>query len=507
MSTEIENPATDTPAHDSAIALRALLDAQRSDFLAAGAPSAALRRNRIDRLTLLLTESADEFATTLNADFGNRPYAVNLLSEVAGILPDLTSTRRQLESWMRPDRVRSGTLMGMPTVVDKKPLGVVGVIGPWNFPIGLVAQPAASAFAAGNRVMIKFSEATPRTAELFAAKVAQFFDPTELTVVIGGPEVGAAFSALPFDHLFFTGSPGVGALVAATAGRNLVPVTLELGGKNPAVIAKDANVTAMAARVMAARVANGGQICLCPDYAFVPRERVDEFVKAAIDHGRLAASGDGESGLVSIVDEKNFDRVTALIDDARSHGATVLDSGTPLDRTKRRIPPTVVLGVTDDMRLAHEEVFGPVLAVHCYDDIAEVCAYVAARPSPLAAYWYGPVGGDFDQYREGTLSGGLSVDDFALHCAVMAAPFGGVGRSGSGAYHGKTGFDAFTHHRTVTRSRLPFSFAKLITPPYSSAMTRGLKGYLAWERRSAARRLRVKNERRRVALERRMNDA
>ena len=201
-----------------------------------------MRRDRIDRLILLLTENADEFSAALNADFGNRPHAVNLLSEVAGILPDLTATRRHLESWMRPQRIRSATLIGMPTVVEKTPLGVVGVIGPWNFPIRLVVQPAASAFAAGNRVMIKFSEVTSRTAELFAAKVATYFDPTELTVVTGGAEVGAAFSALPFDHLFFTGSPKVGALVAAAAAKNLVPVTLELGGKNPAVIAPDADV-------------------------------------------------------------------------------------------------------------------------------------------------------------------------------------------------------------------------------------------------------------------------
>ncbi|WP_428844331.1 aldehyde dehydrogenase family protein [Mycolicibacter sinensis] len=466
-----------------------MLDAQRSDFLAAGTPPAATRRDRIDRLILLLTENADEFAEALNADFGNRPYAVNLLSEMAGILPDISATRRNVQKWMRPERIRAGALMGMPTVVEKKPLGVVGVIGPWNFPIGLVVQPAASAFAAGNRVMIKFSEVTSRTAELFAAKVTEYFDPTELTVVTGGADVGAAFSALPFDHLFFTGSPGVGALVAAAAGKNLVPVTLELGGKNPAVIAADADIAEMARRVMAARLANGGQICLCPDYAFVPRAHVDKFVDAAIEQGRLAASTEVETGMVSIVDDKNFDRVAALIDDARHLGATVRDTGTPLDRRRRRIPPTIVLGVTDQMRLAHEEVFGPVLSVLPYDELPQVCDYIAAQPSPLAAYWFGPQGPGLDQFRERTFSGGMSVNDFALHCAVMAAPFGGVGHSGSGAYHGKTGFDTFTHQRTVTTSKLPFSFARLITPPYPRALTRCLKAYLAWERRGANRRV------------------
>ena len=218
MSTDLDRPAP--PVTDGLSAnLSAMLDAQRSDFLRAGSPSVELRRDRIDRLILLLTEGADEFSATLHADFGNRPHAINLVSEVAGILPDLLATRRHLKSWMRPQRIASAALLGMPTVVEKKPLGVVGVIGPWNFPVSLVVQPAAAAFAAGNRVMIKFSEVTPRTAELFAAKAATYFDPTELTVVTGGPEVGAAFSALRFDHLFFTGSPQVGALVASTAAR------------------------------------------------------------------------------------------------------------------------------------------------------------------------------------------------------------------------------------------------------------------------------------------------
>lgn len=492
MSTNPPPPAL-IDAGDHPATLLSALNVQRSDFLRAGTPSAALRRNRIDRLILLLTENADEFSTALDADFGNRPHAVNLLSEAAGILPDLKATRRHLQAWMRPERVRMTALMRIPTRVEKKPLGVVGVIGPWNFPISLVVQPAASAFAAGNRVMIKFSEVTSRTSAVFAAKAAQYFDPAELTVVTGGPEVGAAFSSLPFDHLFFTGSPGVGALVAAAAAKNLVPVTLELGGKNPAVIATDADVPAMAERVMAARLVNGGQVCLCPDYVFVPRRNVSEFVTAALQQGRTAAAADGEAGLVSIIDDKSFDRVNALIEDARTNGATVRDSGTPLDPARRRIPPTVLLGVTDDMRIAREEVFGPVLSVLPYDNIAQVCEYVAARPSPLAAYWFGPLGPDFDAYRNRTRSGGMSVNDFALHSAVSAAPFGGVGHSGSGAYHGKAGFDTFTHRRTVTTSKLPFSFGKLITPPYSPNLSRVLKANIEWERRTAARRLSRRN--------------
>jgi coniferyl-aldehyde dehydrogenase len=216
---------------------------------------------------------------------------------------------------------------------------------------------------------------------------------------------------------------------------------------------------------------------------------VNEFVTAALEQGRRAAAADGEAGMVSIVDDKNFARVTGLIDDARSRGATIRDTGTPVNAAERRIPPTVVVGVTDDMRLAREEVFGPVLSVLPYDDIDQVCDYIVSRPSPLAAYWYGSQGPEFAEFRARTSSGGMSVGDFGLHCAVMSAPFGGVGQSGSGAYHGKTGFDTFSHHRTVTRSALPFSFAKLITPPYSPLLGCGLAAYIGWERRSAKRRL------------------
>ncbi len=491
MTTDVSpsNGSQTGTAVDHSARLLGLLKAQKADFLQAGTPSVELRRNRIDRLTLLLTENTDLFSEALNADFGNRPHTINLMSEVAGILPDLGVTRRSLAKWVQPDRLRSTTFMGTPTVIEKKPLGVVGVIGPWNFPISLVAQPAASALAAGNRVMIKFSEVTSRTAEVFAEKVAEYFDPTEMTVVTGGVEVGSAFCALPFDHLFFTGSPGVGAIVATAAGKNLVPVTLELGGKNPAVISRHADTATTARRVMAGRLANGGQVCLCPDYAFVPRDQIDIFVEAAIDQARLSATADSGAGLVSIVNEKNFDRVTALIDDARAKGAHVSDTGTGHDRVKRRIAPTILQNVTTAMTIADEEVFGPVLTVLPYDSLDEVVDYIAARPSPLAAYWYGPNGSELDSFLDRTLSGGVSVNDFALHCAMGSAPFGGVGRSGSGAYHGKTGFDTFTHHRAVTISRLPFSLAKMITPPYSPLFKRAVPAYIRFERRAAAKRL------------------
>ncbi|MGW9266314.1 aldehyde dehydrogenase family protein [Gordonia terrae] len=478
----------------SAEELPEVLAAQRADFLREGVPTAAVRRDRIDRLVALLTENIDEFSAALEADFGARPDIVNQLSEAAGILPDIASVRAGLEKWMAPTRIRANTLAALPTVVEKRPLGVVGIIGPWNFPISLVVQPAAAAFAGGNRVMIKFSDVTARTAEAFARRSAEYFRPDELAVVTGGVEIGVAFSKLRFDHIFFTGSPGVGSIIAQEAAKNLVPVTLELGGKNPAVVSRDADLATAASRIMAARLANGGQICLCPDEAFVPADRIDEFVQLALaESARIAPTLTGNTDLVSIVNTRNFDRVVGLIDDAVAKGATahtVDRAGEVLpDRATRRIAPTLLTGVTDAMDIARDEVFGPVLTVRPYAGVTEVVTRLAEQPTPLAAYWYGPTGDDFDVFRERTASGGMTVNDFAVHCAVPGVPFGGVGRSGSGAYHGKAGFDTFTHERAVVTSRLPISFGRMITPPYSPAMAKIVSTYVKAAGKKARRRI------------------
>lgn len=475
--------------------LRSLLEAQRSAQLAAGPPSLAERRHRLDRLVLLLTENADEFSAALNADFGNRPRVVNQLSEIAGILPDIATTRSRLRRWMKPRRVLPAlSLLGVSAVVEPRPLGVVGVVGPWNFPVGLVAQPTASAFAAGNRVMVKMSEVTWRTAEAFASAAARYFEADELSVVTGDAAVAAEFCSLPFDHLFFTGSPAVGRLVARAAADNLVPVTLELGGKNPAVVAPGYSVKKAAERIMAARLANGGQVCLCPDYVFVPTSDKSEFVREALSAAaRLLPSVADNPDMVSIVNSGNYERVLALVDDARSQGADVhqaIPAGEQLpDAERRRIPPTVIEGVINSMDIASQEVFGPVLSVFGYDDVAEVVDYVTQRPSPLAAYWYGGKGADFKAFSSRVTSGGMTVNDFALHCAIMAAPFGGVGESGYGAYHGRAGFDTFSHARTVATSRLPMSLASLSVPPFSPRLVRGIDTYLARSSRRAGRRI------------------
>lgn len=456
--------------------MRAVLDRQRRAFLDDGPPDVAVRRNRIDRLLALVLDNTDAFVDAMAADFGTRSRSASLFTEVVGIIAVIEHTRAQLPRWMQTGTLmRAARLARLRAEVQPSPLGVVGIIGPWNFPLNLVVLPAAAAFAAGNRVMIKMSEITAHTAELMKTTAPRYFDDDELAVVTGGPDTAAAFASLPFDHLFFTGSPSVGALVGRAAAANLVPVTLELGGKNPVVVAPDADLRRSAARIAAARMVNGGQVCVCPDYVLVPDAHLDAFVDVARSTLRdmfptILANGD----YCSVVNEANFDRVLGLVDDARRHGAsveTVAPAGETLpDRASRKIAPTIVRDIDETMRIADEEIFGPVLVVQGYAAVSDAVDYINARPAPLVAYWYGPDNADFRDFVRRTRSGGVARNDFAAQMIPSAAPFGGVGRSGMGAYHGKAGFDAFSHHRTVVGSDLPFSMTGTAAPPFRRPM-------------------------------------
>lgn len=453
-----------------------LLEKQRESFVADGPPSAALRRNRIDRLLALVLDNADAFAEAMAEDFGTRSRAATLSTELVGMIPVIEHTRSHLKRWMRSGNpLRAARLVGLRAEVQPTPLGVVGIIGPWNFPLQLVVLPAAAAFAAGNRVMIKMSEITSHTAELMKQAASDHFSDEELAVITGGPDVAAAFAGLPFDHVFFTGSPQVGALVQRAAADNLVPVTLELGGKNPVLVAPDADIARSAARIVSARMVNGGQVCVCPDYVLVPDGKIDAFVDVARQTLRgmfptILANGD----YCSCVNEANFDRVLSLIDDAAERGATVqtvVPDGEPLpDRGTRKIAPTIVRDVDDTMRIAQEEIFGPVLMVRGYAALDAAIEEINARPAPLVAYWFGPDGKEFRDFVRRTRSGGVARNDFAAQMIPSGAPFGGVGRSGMGAYHGKAGFDAFSHYRTVVGSDLPFSLTGTAAPPFKQGM-------------------------------------
>ncbi|MGZ5364956.1 MAG: aldehyde dehydrogenase family protein [Mycobacterium sp.] len=462
--------------------MNAIYESQLRSHLKDGPPDLALRKDRLDRLAMVLAENTDDILSAISADFGNRPATLALGAEVLLQLEEIRSTKRDLHRWMRHRRPQPWWFraLGIDAWVEPTPLGVVGVISPWNFPLGLSVQPTAAAIAAGNRVMVKTSEHTPRTAAAMQAAFARRFSPDEIAVIIGDSELGAAFTALPLDHIFFTGSSAVGKQVQRAAAENLTPVTLELGGKNPAVVAPDADLHHAVPRIIKARLANSGQICLSPDYVLVPRVVEEEFVALAADAARsvlpaLASNGD----VCTIVNDKHYLRLVAQIDDARVRGATVRqvlpDGEVEPSPAARRIPLTLITSVTTDMAVMQDEIFGPVLPVIPYDTVEQVIDFVNDRPSPLGSYWFGPDSREFRTFVRRTRSGGVTRNDFALHATVAGLPFGGVGHSGTGYYHGQYGFDTFSHLRAVAVSPHAYSPTTLLSPPYSPTIERALR--------------------------------
>lgn len=449
MSTDTVSPEILEPQHVPATELDHILTLQRRAFLAEGAVTAAVRRDRVSRVAVTILENIDAIGEALSADYGHRPPELTKAFEATSWVPDVQETLANLESWMEPTEVTGG-------FVQNKPKGVVGVIGAWNFPVILSFEPAMAALAAGNRVMLNFSEFHVRTGRLLAELFAEAIDESVFAIITGDLDTARAFGELPVDHMFFTGSPGVGSIIAQAAGKNLVPVTLELGGKNPVVVAPSADLELAARRIAGTRALNSGQICLCPDYVFVPRSRRDELVEGLRrEFAALFPDVLTNPGFVSIVNERNYERVTGLVDDAVSKGATQIvvapeeeQSALP-DKASRRVAPTILLDVPDSAKIANEEIFGPVLPVYVYDDVSEVIEYVQDRLAPLGAYWYGEDDEDFRAFLDRTTSGGVTRNDGISHAFLPGAPFGGVGNSGYGAYHGKTGFDTFTHRRTV----------------------------------------------------------
>jgi len=440
----------------------------------------ALRHDRLQRLAALWHDHRQRLAEAVQADFGVRGVRLTDLADglvLDGLLADL---RRNLARWSRPRRVRTPLhLRPARAYVARQPLGVVGVIAPWNYPLQLALAPAATALAAGNRVLLKPSEHTPRTAALLAELVAGRFAPEEFAVVPGGVEMAVAFAALPFDHLFFTGSTAVGRQVAEAAARNLTPVTLELGGKSPCIVdASCADLDGAALKIAMGKLLNGGQTCIAPDYLLLPRGREADFADAyqrAV--ARLYPEVGGNPDYAAIVNERQHARLLALVDEARRLGARIDDVGPAAlampagDAERRQMRPLLVSGLPPQARLLSEEIFGPILPVLLYDRLEQAIDYINARPRPLALYWFGADTAARERVLACTVSGGVTVNDTLMHIAHDGLPFGGVGDSGQGAYHGEAGFLRFTHEKAVfVQSR--WGMGHLLYPPYGARFER-----------------------------------
>lgn len=475
---------TDIGADTPLSRLGEILELQKDAQSREGPPSAAIRRARIDRLIGMLVENAAPIAEAIDADFGGRAKVVSRLADIASSIESLKHARNHLERWMRPEKrpvtPRLAALMGARAEIRFQPKGVVGIIAPWNFPVQLAMAPLAGVLAAGNRAMIKPSELTPRTSTLLAAMIGQTFPVEELAVVTGGPELGAAFSALAFDHLVFTGATSVARHVMRAAAENLVPLTLELGGKSPALIGRSAEAGIAAARILAGKSMNAGQICLAPDYALVPSDMVSEFAAAAVAaHQAMYPKGAaGSPDYTAMINDRHFNRVEGLIEDARDKGAVIapLDPGASgRSGNSRFITPTLILGATPSMKVMQEEIFGPLLPVMPYEGVEAAIAHVNSGPRPLALYYFGKDPAEEARVLRETHSGGVTINDVIFHVAMEDLPFGGIGPSGMGAYHGRDGFLEFSHKRAIYR-QLPKDIGPLATlrPPFGAA----IKAYL-----------------------------
>ncbi len=455
--------------------LRELLHQQRTAFRGDMDPSLEMRLDRLERLGRLLDEFAPELARQIGADFGHRsPYEVTI-AETLVVQGGLKHARRNLKRWMKARRMPA-SLRYWPgrSVLRPQPLGVVGIISPWNYPLLLALSPLVGVLAAGNRAIIKPSELTPAFSATLQSAVAKYFAPEEVAVITGDAEVGKAFASLPWDHLIFTGSTAVGRLVAEAAAKNLTPVTLELGGKSPLIIDEFCDLPAVIDRLTWGKLLNAGQTCIAPDYALVPRARVEEFareLKVSID--RLYPDFAQNPDYTSIVTARHFDRLRDLVEDARAGGARVIEAGTP-GEFPRRFVPTILLDVKDDMRVMREEIFGPVLPVLPYDTLGDAIEYINQRECPLALYWFGTDRRNRDLVIAQTLSGGVSINDTLLHLAQDDLPFGGVGASGQGHYHGEHGFRQFSKEKPVF-IQASLSALSILYPPFKGPIDRLLR--------------------------------
>ena len=459
--------------------LRAIFDKQKQSLAKMPLTSLKTRQQQLTRLIEAITNHRAELTASVSSDFGHRAPDETLSAELLVSVEALRYARRHLRRWMKPQRRKVGLLMASTRAwTVSHPKGVVGIIAPWNYPIMLVMTPLAQALAAGNRVMIKPSEFTPATSATLAKLIAEVFDEDQVTVVTGESDVGIAFSHLPFDHLLFTGSTGIGKHVMRAAAENLTPVTLELGGKSPVLVSHDAELDMAAERICFGKALNAGQTCTAPDYILCPRDRQEELIDALrVAFARMYPTIGDNNDYSSIINDRQYYRLQGLLDDARSKGAKITEFN-PAAETftpgARKMPLNILQEVHDDMTVMQEEIFGPLLPVVSYTTTEEAIAYINARPRPLVINLFDHDQSRIDQVLDSTQSGGFCINDTVMHVAVDDLPFGGSGASGMGRYHGREGFDDFSNLRAVFRRPRWFNSARYLYPPYGGRIQKML---------------------------------
>ena len=470
------------------IEMQRVLEAQKKFFIEEGSPSIELRIDRLNRLKSLIMNNRYDFVDALNEDYGNRSNNISLLSDAYGIIPDINNAIKNIRKWNKIDKRSSNFpfgLFGAKSYVKYEPIGTVGMISPWNFPVNLSFKPLAAIFAAGNQVMHKPSELTPITASLIKDLCDKAYDENEFATFLGGPETGEAFTKLHFDHLLYTGSGSIGKQVMKSASQNLVPVTLELGGKSPVIIGNSADIKVSAKRIMFGKTLNAGQICLAPDYVIVHKEKKDEFISEVEnvinEYYPTIKDNDDYS---SIINERHFERINSLIEDAREKGADINQINPSNEDFSQqeffKIPPTIVTNTSDDMKIMNEEIFGPVLPVLEYENLNDALSIINSKDRPLGLYYFGNDTNEENTIMSNTSSGGVTINNVVGHIQQKDLPFGGVGPSGMGRYQSFDGFKNFSNPRSFYKD-VGFKFDKLfdgIRPPYTKSIEKLLKGLL-----------------------------
>jgi coniferyl-aldehyde dehydrogenase len=465
-------------AEPSVPSLRGLFERQRLAFRSS-TPNYAKRLSSLKLLQDAVLDQHAEIASAVNDDFGGRARQETLALELVPLVDAIRHATRHLASWMKVRKVPAGlNFFPARARIIHQPLGVIGIIGAWNYPAFLTLSPLVDAISAGNHAMIKPSELAPRTAGLLQKIIAAIFPEDYIAVVTGDAQVAAEFASLPFDHLLFTGSTRVGKLIMRAASENLTPVTLELGGKSPAIIHSEFPLRTAVERILTGKLYNAGQTCLAPDYVFVHETQRDRFVELAKEvASKQYPTWANNSDYTRIINRSQYDRLNDCLLDAASHGATVIPLGGSAEgcnAENRIFPPVVLLGIDDGMRVMQEEIFGPILPVKTYQHLNQAIRYVAERPRPLALYYFDHHTGRIDEILHSTISGGVTINDVIYHVAQNNLPFGGAGSSGMGCYHGQAGFETFSQNKSVfIQSR--FSALSFLRPPYGALSERVIK--------------------------------